>query len=137
VTGLAGLAAVDELALRLGMVASFDAGIGVIKQRDRGLSAGQLLVGMASGQLVGQDHLAGLDRVREDAGSALLEQAPVAPSTTAGGWPVPSAPIGWPGSRPGWPPSTPAGWRWSQPRSGRRWCCATRRLLSATLADDV
>jgi len=39
-TGLAGLAAVDELALRLGMVASFDAGIGVIKQRDRGLSAG-------------------------------------------------------------------------------------------------
>jgi len=89
-TGLAGLAAVDELALRLGMVASFDAGIGVIKQRDRGLSAGQLLVGMASGQLVGQDHLAGLDRVREDAGSALLEQAPVAPSTTAGGWPVPS-----------------------------------------------
>ncbi len=83
-TGVAGLAAVDELALRLGMVAAFDAGIGRIKKRDRGLTAGQLLVGMASGQLVGQDCLAGLDRVRDDAGSALLEQAPVAPSTTAG-----------------------------------------------------
>jgi len=83
-TGLAGLAAVDELVLRLRMVAAFDAGIGPIKQRERGLTAGQLLVGMASAQLVGQDCLAGLDRVRDDTGSALLEQAPVAPSTTAG-----------------------------------------------------
>jgi len=83
-TGLAGLAAVDALVLRLGMVTAFDAGIGPIKQRERGLTAGQLLVGMACGQLVGQDCLAGLDRVRQDAGSALLEQAPVAPSTTAG-----------------------------------------------------
>jgi hypothetical protein len=83
-TGVAGLAAVDELVLRLVMVAAFDAGVGRIKQRGRGLTAGQLLVGMASGQLVGQDCLAGLDRVRRDAGSALLKQAPVAPSTTAG-----------------------------------------------------
>jgi len=83
-TGLAGVAAVDELALRLGLVRAFDAGIGPIKQRDRGLSGGQLLVGMASAQLLGQDCLDGLDRVREDPGSRLLEQAPVAPSTTAG-----------------------------------------------------
>jgi hypothetical protein len=108
-TGVAGLAAVDELVLRLGMVAAFDAGIGRIKKRDRGLTAGQLLVGMASGQLVGQDCLAGLDRVREDAGSALLEQAPVAPSTTAGRLAGTFGPDRWPASKRDWPPSTAAG----------------------------
>jgi len=84
VTGMAGLVAVDEMAARLALVAELDAGIGPIKQRARGLTGGQLLVGMASAQLLGQDCLAGLDRVRDDAGSVLLEQAPVAPSTTAG-----------------------------------------------------
>ncbi len=83
-TGLAGLVAVDELTERLGMVAELDAGIGPIKQRARGLSGGQLLLGMATAQLAGQDCLAGMDRVRADAGSALLREAPVAPSTTAG-----------------------------------------------------
>ncbi len=83
-TGLAGLAAVDELTERLAMVGELDAGIGPIKQRARGLSGGQLLLGMASAQLAGQDCLAGLDRIRADAGSALLRAAPVAPSTTAG-----------------------------------------------------
>ena len=84
VTGLAGLAAVDELTERLGLVAALDRGIGPIKQRGRGLTGGQLLVGMATAQLVGQDCLAGMDRVRADPGSALLSAAPVAPSTTAG-----------------------------------------------------
>lgn len=83
-TALAGLAAVDELTGRLGMVTELDRGIGPIKQRDRGLTGGQLLMGMAAAQLVGQDCLAGLDRVRADAGSALLAEAAVAPSTTAG-----------------------------------------------------
>ena len=82
-TGLAGLAAVDELTERLAMVGELDAGIGPIKQRARGLTGGQLLLGMASAQLAGQDCLAGLDRVRADAGSVLLREAPVAPSTTA------------------------------------------------------
>jgi len=82
-TGLAGLAAVDELIGRLGIVEVLGRGIGPIKQRDRGLSGGQLLVGMASAQLVGQDCLDGMDRVRADGGSALLTQAPVAPSRTA------------------------------------------------------
>ena len=84
VTGLAGLAAVDELTERLGLVAALDRGIGPIKQRGRGLTGGQLLAGMATAQLVGQDCLAGMDRVRADPGSALLSAAPVAPSTTAG-----------------------------------------------------
>jgi len=38
---------------------------------------------MVSAQLAGQDCLAGMDRVRADAGSALLTEAPVAPSRTA------------------------------------------------------
>jgi hypothetical protein len=82
-TGLAGLAAIDELTERLGMVAELDAGIGPIRQRARGLSGGQMLLGMATAQLAGQDCLAGMDRIRADAGSALLRAAPVAPSTTA------------------------------------------------------
>jgi len=66
-TGMAGLAAVDELIGRLGIVEVLGRGIGPIKQRDRGLSGGQLLVGMATAQLVGQDCLDGMDRVRTDA----------------------------------------------------------------------
>jgi len=82
-TGLAGLAAVDELIGRLGIVEVLNRGIGPIKQRDRGPTGGQLLVGMASAQLVGQDCLDCLDRVRADGGSAWLTQAPVPPSRTA------------------------------------------------------
>lgn len=63
VTGLAGLVAVDELTARLGLVAELDRGIGPIKTRERGLTGGQLLVGMATAQLVGQDCLAGMDRI--------------------------------------------------------------------------
>lgn len=84
VTGMAGLVAVDEMTARLALVAELDAGIGPIKQRARGLTGGQLLVAMATAQLLGQDCLAGLDRVREDVGSALLGEAPLPPSTTAG-----------------------------------------------------
>lgn len=82
-TGLAGLAAVAELIGRLGLVEVLNRGIGPIKARDRGLTGGQLLIGMATAQLAGQDCLAGMDRVRADAGSALLTGAPVAPSRSA------------------------------------------------------
>jgi hypothetical protein len=78
VTGLAGLVAVDELTAR-GLVAELDRGIGPIKARDRGLTGGQLLVGMATAQLAGQDHLVGMDRVRADPASTLLTTAPIAP----------------------------------------------------------
>ena len=73
----------QELIAGLDMVGALDAGIGRVKQRDRGVSGGQLLMGMATAQLAGQDCRAGLDRVRADAGSALLTTAPVPPSTTA------------------------------------------------------
>lgn len=75
--GLAGLAAVDEPVLQLAMVPAFDAGIGHSNQRKRGLTGVRCLVGKAIGQLAGQDCLAGLDRIREDAGSALLERVAV------------------------------------------------------------
>jgi len=84
-TGLAGLVCVDELVGRLGIVGELDRGIGPVKDRDRGHTLGQLLVGMAAGLLAGQDCLTGLDRVRADPGSRLLAHAPVPASTTAAG----------------------------------------------------
>ena len=82
-TGLAGLGVIDELVGALGVVHELDRAVGPIKQRERGLTGGQLLVGLATGQLCGQDSLTGLDRVRADAASVLLEHAPVPASTTA------------------------------------------------------
>jgi hypothetical protein len=84
-TGVSGMAAVSELVERLGVIALLDAVVGPIKERARGMGAGQLLVGMAAAQLAGQDFLAGLDRFRADEVGQLL--APVAglPSTTAAG----------------------------------------------------
>ncbi len=82
-TGLAGLGVMDELVGALGVVDELDRAVGPIKQRERGLTGGQLLVGLATGQLCGQDSLTGLDRVRADAASVLLEHAPVPASTTA------------------------------------------------------
>ena len=84
VTGLAGLVAVDELIDRLGIVRELDANIDPIKVRQRGLTAGQLVAGMAAGQLAGADCLAGLDRVRADAVSRTLSCAPIPESRTAG-----------------------------------------------------
>jgi len=121
VTGLAGLAAVDELTERLGLVAALDRGIGPIKQRGRGLTGGQLLVGMATAQLVGQDCLAGMDRVRADPGSALLSEAPVAPSTTAGRLAGCFGRERLLGIEVGLAQIYPAGWRGFPRRSGRRW----------------
>jgi hypothetical protein len=84
-TPVSGMAAVTELADRLGMIKLLDAAIGRIKTRDRGLSGGQLLVGLASAQLAEEDFLVGLDRQRADVAGQVL--APVAglSSTTAAG----------------------------------------------------
>jgi hypothetical protein len=57
-TALAGLAALDEVTARLGIVGALDRGIGPIKQRARGLTGGQLLMGMATAQLAGQGAIA-------------------------------------------------------------------------------
>lgn len=82
-TPAAGMLVVTELVDRLGVVAALDESVGSIKQRARGLSAGEFLVGLASAQMAGEDYLVGLDRRRADAAGASLSPVPVAPSTTA------------------------------------------------------
>lgn len=75
--------AVSELVDRLGIISALDASVGPIKQRARGLSAGEFLVGLASAQMAGEEYLVGLDRRRADTAGVLLSPVPSAPSTTA------------------------------------------------------
>jgi hypothetical protein len=84
-TANAGLAAVTELCGRLGVIGALDAAVGPVKQRDRGLGAGELLTGIAAAQLAGEDFLAGLDRQRADAAGQQVTPVPGLASTTAAG----------------------------------------------------
>ena len=81
----AGMAAVIELCDRLGVIEALDAAVGPVKQRDRGFGAGELLTGIASAQLAGEDFLAGLDRQRADAAGQQITPVPGLSSTTAAG----------------------------------------------------
>jgi hypothetical protein len=81
----AGLAAVSELCGRLGVIGALDAAVGPIKQRDRGFGAGELLAGLASAQLAGEDFLVGLDRQRADRAGQQITPVPGLSSTTAAG----------------------------------------------------
>jgi Transposase DDE domain group 1 len=81
----AGLAAVSELCARLGVIGALDAAVGPIKQRDRGFGAGELLAGLASAQLAGEDFLVGLDRQRADRAGQQITPVPGLSSTTAAG----------------------------------------------------
>jgi hypothetical protein len=84
-TAVSGMAAVTELVDRLGVITLLDRSVGRIKKRCRGFGPGELLVGLASAQLAGEDFLVGLDRQRDD--GAGQEISPVAglSSTTAAG----------------------------------------------------
>jgi hypothetical protein len=82
-TPVSGVAAVAELVGRLGVVAALDDAVGVIKQRDRGLSAGEFLVSLAQAQMLGAEFLTGLDRRRADAAGEALSAVPTPASTTA------------------------------------------------------
>lgn len=84
-TGASGVAAVAEFIEALDVVGRFDRGIGSVKKRERGATAGELLVGMAQSQLLGADALVGLDRQRTDAAASELSAVPVLASTTAAG----------------------------------------------------
>ncbi len=84
-TPVSGMAAVTELADRLGVIERLDAAIGPIKARHRGHTGGQLLVAVASAQLAGEDFLVGLDRRRADAAGQVLAAVPDLGSTTAAG----------------------------------------------------
>ena len=79
------MAAVTELVQRLDVVGALDAAVGLVKRRDRGHTAGELLVGVAAAQLAGEDFLVGLDRQRADAVGQLLAPVPGLASTTAAG----------------------------------------------------
>jgi len=84
-TRFSGVAAVTELVERLGVIDRLNAAVGPIKTRDRGFTAGQVLVGMAAAQLCGEDFLVGLDRHRADAAGQALTPVPGLASTTAAG----------------------------------------------------
>jgi hypothetical protein len=84
-TAVSGLAAVTELVERLGVISALDAAVGPIKQRDRGFSAGEVLVGMAAAQMAGEDFLVGLDRQRADVAGQVITPVPGLSSTTAAG----------------------------------------------------
>lgn len=84
-TPVSGMAAVTELVDRLGMVRLLDAAIGPIKERCRGHTAGELLVGVAAAQLAGEDFWVGLDRRRADLAGQLLSPVAGLCSTTVAG----------------------------------------------------
>jgi hypothetical protein len=81
----AGLAAVTELVEHLNVTATLDAGIGPLKQRNRGISGAELLVSMACCHVTGGDHLVSLDRLRADTAGQELVSVPTPASTTAAG----------------------------------------------------
>jgi hypothetical protein len=78
-----GLLLVAELDQALKITAALDAGIGPVKERDRGLSGGEFALACAVVQLIGEDHLVGFDRLRADVVGEGLLPAPVPAATTA------------------------------------------------------
>jgi hypothetical protein len=82
-TPVSGVVAVSELVGRLGVSAALDDAVGVIKQRDRGLSAGEFLVAVAQAQMCGAEFWTGLDRRRADTAGEALSAVPTPASTTA------------------------------------------------------
>ena len=84
-TRASGVEAVRELDRVLGICAALEAGIGPVKQRNRGLSGGQALMAMTCAQLTGEDHMVGLDRRRQDTAGQALEPVPTPASTTWAG----------------------------------------------------
>src|SRR5215213_896723 len=79
------MVAVTELVERLDVIGRLDGAIGPIKQRRRGHTGGQLLVGIAAAQLAGEDFLVGLDRQRADAAGQVLAPVPGLAASTACG----------------------------------------------------
>lgn len=92
-TPFAGSAVVGELVRRLGLIPALDraiegaprvGGLGPVKQRARGLSAGQALVCVAESMLCGGDSMLDVERLRADApGAELRAVADVPAASTA------------------------------------------------------
>ena len=83
-TATSGVVALAEFLDKLKVVDEFDRGIGSIKKRVRGVSSGELLVGLAQSQLLGGEALVALDRQRQDVAAGELSAVPGIASTTAG-----------------------------------------------------
>jgi len=81
-TPAAGLMLVAEVDRIVGVAATIDDWVGRIKQRNRGLSAGQLVVSMAESMLAGGDFMCDLDTLRADEAGAVLRAVPEAPAPT-------------------------------------------------------
>jgi hypothetical protein len=81
-TPAAGLALVAEIDRVVGVTATIDDWVGRIKQRHRGLSAGQVVVSMAECMLAGGDFMCDLDDLRADEAGAPLRAVPDAPAPT-------------------------------------------------------
>ncbi len=81
-TGSAGMVCVAEAVRALGLIEAVDAFVGPIKQRDRGLGAGEFVVSVAECLLGGGDFLVDLDRVRSDGAGGALRAVPVPPAST-------------------------------------------------------
>jgi len=75
-TSASGVVAVAELVERLGVMGALDEAIGAIKQRERGLSAGGLLVSVAQTQMLSGDFMACLGRRRADVAGEALSVVP-------------------------------------------------------------
>lgn len=82
-TPVSGVVAVAELVGRLGVTGALDDAVGAIKQRDRGLSAGQFLLAVAQAQMFGAEFWTGLDRRRADTAGEALSAVATPASTTA------------------------------------------------------
>ena len=82
-TPASGVIAVAELVGRLGVTGALDDGVGQIKQRNRGLSAGEFLVAVATAQMCGAQFWTGLDRCRADTAGQALSAVPTPAATTA------------------------------------------------------
>lgn len=82
-TPAAGLALVAEVDRILGVVDTIDDWVGRIKARQRGLTAGQVVVAMAECMLAGGDFMCDLDNLsRADEAGAGLRAVPDAPAST-------------------------------------------------------
>jgi Transposase DDE domain group 1 len=82
-TPVSGVVAVAELVGRLGVAAALDDAVGSIKQRERGVSAGEFLVAVAQAQMCGARFWVGLDRRRADTAGEALSAVPTPAATTA------------------------------------------------------
>src|SRR3954469_23911345 len=82
-TPASGVVAVAELVGRLGGSDPLEGAVGSIKQRDRGLSAGQFLVAVAQAQMFGAQFWTGLDRRGADTAGEALSAVATPASTTA------------------------------------------------------